>query len=60
MVAGICTRAWARWRGRTYALTPDGVTRTPDEDDGIYVLDVSAELDLTGELTCDWRPGEVW
>jgi aminoglycoside 2'-N-acetyltransferase I len=53
-------RAWTRWRGRTYALAPDGVTRTAEEDESIYVLDVSAELDVTGELTCDWRPGEVW
>jgi aminoglycoside 2'-N-acetyltransferase I len=53
-------RGWTRWRGRTYALTPDGVIRTPEEDDGIYVLAASAALDPTGDLTCDWRPGQVW
>jgi aminoglycoside 2'-N-acetyltransferase I len=53
-------RAWTRWRGRTWALTPDGVIRTQQEDDGIYVLAVSAGLDLTGDLTCDWRGGSAW
>jgi aminoglycoside 2'-N-acetyltransferase I len=42
------------------ALTPTGVVRTQAEDDCIYVLPLSAELDLHGELTCDWRDGDVW
>jgi aminoglycoside 2'-N-acetyltransferase I len=54
------TRPWKRWRGRTWALTPAGVVRTPEEDDGIYVLEVSTPLDLAGDLTCDWREGQVW
>ena len=53
-------RGWHRWTGRTYALTPDGVVRTEEEDDAIFVLPVSAALDLSGELTCDWRDGDVW
>ena len=53
-------RGWKRWRGRTFALTPDGVVRTEEEDDSIYVLPVSAALDLSGDLTCDWREGDVW
>jgi aminoglycoside 2'-N-acetyltransferase I len=54
-------RGWRLWEGPTSALTPSGgVVRTPDDDGGVYVLPVSAALDLTGELTCDWRPGEVW
>ncbi|MGI9184729.1 MAG: GNAT family N-acetyltransferase [Solirubrobacteraceae bacterium] len=53
-------RGWEAWRGTTWALTPAGRVRTQDEDDGIFVLPVSAELDLTGELTCDWRDGDVW
>ena len=51
---------WQQWRGPTFALTPSGVVRTPDADGGIYVLPVSAALDLDGELTCDWRDGDVW
>jgi aminoglycoside 2'-N-acetyltransferase I len=53
-------RGWQRWRGRTFALTPDGVVRTEEEDDGVYVLPVSVPLDLSGELTCDWRDGDLW
>jgi aminoglycoside 2'-N-acetyltransferase I len=52
-------RGWRPWAGRTSALTPDGVVATPDEDNGIYVYPVTA-LDLDGELTCDWRDGDVW
>jgi aminoglycoside 2'-N-acetyltransferase I len=53
-------RGWRQWRGRTYALTPDGIVRTEDEDEGIYVLPGGVPLDLTGDLTCDWREGDVW
>jgi aminoglycoside 2'-N-acetyltransferase I len=53
---------WESWRGPTYAQTPDGRLRTPDEDDGVMVLrtDRAREIDLTSELTCDWRAGDVW
>jgi len=53
-------RGWKQWRGTTSALTPAGIVRTEDEDASIYVLPISAPLDLRGELTCDWRDGEVW
>jgi aminoglycoside 2'-N-acetyltransferase I len=53
-------RGWQRWEGSTSALTPDGIRRTPDEDGFIYVLPGDAPLDLSGELTCDWRDGDVW
>ncbi len=53
-------RGWRRWQGPTSALTPAGVVRTEEEDDGIYVLPMSAELDLHGRLTCDWRDGDAW
>ena len=51
---------WQRWEGTTWALTPDGRVRTADEDGGIFVLPVAAELDLHGELTCDHRDGDAW
>lgn len=54
------SRGWLRWRGATWALTPLGTVRTEEEDDSIYVLPVTAELDLSGELTCDWRDGALW
>lgn len=54
------SRGWVRWQGRTSVLTPTGIVRTPDEDGGVYVLPGAVPLDLTGELTCDWRHGDVW
>ena len=54
------SRGWRRWAGPTAALTPDGIVRTPDEDGSIFVLELSAPLDLAGELVCDWRDGDVW
>jgi aminoglycoside 2'-N-acetyltransferase I len=53
-------RGWQLWGGPTSALTPTGIERTQDDDGGIYVLPVNARLDLSGELTCDWRDGDVW
>jgi aminoglycoside 2'-N-acetyltransferase I len=51
---------WEVWRGPTSALTPTGVARTPDLDGAIFVLQVGEPLDLAGELTCDWRDGDLW
>jgi aminoglycoside 2'-N-acetyltransferase I len=53
-------RGWLVWQGRSCALTPTGIIRTPDDDGGIYVLPCAVPLDLTGELTCDWRDGDLW
>jgi aminoglycoside 2'-N-acetyltransferase I len=53
-------RGWKLWQGPLSALTPTGVQRTPEEDDCVYVLPVSVPLVLSGELTCDWRDGDVW
>jgi aminoglycoside 2'-N-acetyltransferase I len=51
---------WRRWRGPTFALTPGGVRRTEDADGGVYVLDVTGDLDFGAQLTCDWRDGDEW
>lgn len=53
-------RGWLPWRGPTSVLAPIGVTPTPDDDGAVYVLPVSADLDTTDALTCDWRDGDVW
>lgn len=53
-------RGWKQWRGPTSAFTPTGIRRTFDEDGGVYVLPLSIPLDLDGDLTCDWRDGDVW
>ncbi|MEY2553159.1 MAG: aminoglycoside 2-N-acetyltransferase [Ilumatobacteraceae bacterium] len=53
-------RGWVKWLGRASAITPTGVIHTPDEEGFIYVLPCRTTLDLRGELTCDWRDGDVW
>jgi aminoglycoside 2'-N-acetyltransferase I len=54
-------RGWQRWQGPSAALTPEGIRRTPGKDGWIYVLPVTPQhLDLSGEIVCDWRPGELW
>ena len=37
-----------------------GIERTPDDDDSTYVLPLETPLDLSGDLVCDWRDGDVW
>ena len=53
---------WEAWQGPTWAAGPDGPVRTAEEDGSVLVLrtPVTGTLDLTGPLTCDWRPGDVW
>jgi len=53
-------RGWQQWRGPTWALTPYGPRRTAESDGAVYVLPGPVPLDLSGELTCDWRDGDVW
>lgn len=53
-------RGWLPWEGETYALTPDGLVRTPDDDDSLHVLEVAHRLDRGGRIACDWRNGAVW
>jgi aminoglycoside 2'-N-acetyltransferase I len=54
------SRGWQRWEGRLFAITPTGIERTEEEEGYVYVLPVTAAVDLAGELTCDWRDGDVW
>jgi aminoglycoside 2'-N-acetyltransferase I len=53
-------RGWQLWRGPSFALTPKGVERTADDDGAIYVLPLTIPIDLSAELTCDYRDGDVW
>jgi len=58
---GLYTKhGWKQWQGPTSALTPSGIARTAEDDGGVYVLEVGVPLDLSAELTCDWRAGDVW
>ena len=58
------SRGWVPWQGTTSVLRPAGVTRTPEDDRGLFVLPIDLptglELDITAEITCDWRDGDVW
>ena len=53
-------RGWRRWTGPTSALSPRGLVRTREDDGWVYVLPLVVPLDLSGELTCDWREGDAW
>lgn len=53
-------RGWQLWQGPSSALTPTGIRRTANHDGAIYVLPVSVPVDLTAELTCDYRPAALW
>jgi aminoglycoside 2'-N-acetyltransferase I len=54
------SRGWRPWSGSTSVLTPRGIEPTPEWDGAVFVLPGAATLDLDGELTCDWRDGDVW
>ena len=58
------SRGWLPWRGTTSVLAPTGTVRTPDDDDSLFVLPVAVaadvDLDVTGDIACDWRDGDVW
>jgi len=53
---------WRTWRGASMVRSPDGIRPTPEDDGSILVLATpsSPPIDLTGSITCDWRPGDVW
>jgi aminoglycoside 2'-N-acetyltransferase I len=53
-------RGWLRWEGPTSVLTAEGIRRTPEDDSSVFVLPGDLLLDRRGELTCDWRAGDVW
>jgi aminoglycoside 2'-N-acetyltransferase I len=54
------SRGWQLWRGPSSAMTPDGIRPTPGAEASIYVLPVSVPVDMSGELTCDFRPASLW
>jgi aminoglycoside 2'-N-acetyltransferase I len=53
---------WETWQGPTFVAAPQGRVRTAEDDGGVLVLrtPVSAGLDPTTAITCDWRAGDVW
>jgi aminoglycoside 2'-N-acetyltransferase I len=62
-VAGFYERfGWEHWQGPTFVAARDGPVRTAADDDTVMVLrtPTTGDLDLSGPLTCDWRPGDLW
>ena len=53
-------RGWLPWQGESYVLGPGGRVRTAEDDDSLYVLELTRPLDRAGEIACDWRDGAVW
>jgi aminoglycoside 2'-N-acetyltransferase I len=53
---------WERWRGPTFVDALRGRKRTSEDDGGIMILRTSRSpyLDLSGDIVCDWRVGDVW
>jgi aminoglycoside 2'-N-acetyltransferase I len=52
------SRGWQLWRGPVSAMTPEGIRPTPDVM--VYVLPTSVPVDVSAEITCDWRPASLW
>lgn len=57
-------RGWIQWKGPLSVLAPGGITPTPDDDGGVFVLPgdlpPAMTLDPSAGLACDWRNGDVW
>jgi len=53
-------RGWRCWPGTVSVVGPRGIERCPEEDGAVYVLPVTAQLEWSGDLACDWRDGDVW
>lgn len=51
---------WESWRGPLFVRTPAGLEATPGEEVMVLRLQTTPVLDLTTQLSVDWRPGEVW
>lgn len=53
-------RGWRLWQGPCSVLTPTGIVPAHDVRGGIYVLPGRVPLDVSAEITCDWRDGVPW
>jgi aminoglycoside 2'-N-acetyltransferase I len=53
---------WITWRGPTWCREEGHLARTADEDGGVLVLPTrrSPPLDFEGDITVEWRSGDVW
>ena len=53
---------WLTWKGPAFVRTAEGLSRTPDEEGYVLVLQTpsSPPFDLAASISCEWRPGDVW
>jgi aminoglycoside 2'-N-acetyltransferase I len=53
---------WRVWPGPTLVRAPGGDRATPDDDGFVMVLrtPTTPPLDETSQISCEWRPGDVW
>ncbi|MDQ3691726.1 MAG: GNAT family N-acetyltransferase [Chloroflexota bacterium] len=53
---------WLTWQGPSSVRTTSGALMTPDDDGYIMVLRTSSSpaFELTGPISCEWRPADVW
>lgn len=53
---------WQTWQGRAFVRTDTGALRTAEDEGYILVLRTPASppLQLTEDISCEWRPGDVW
>lgn len=50
-----------RWRGPTFVRTPEGRRpAVPDQGAVMVLLPEGSTVDIEGDLTTDWRPGDIW
>lgn len=54
------SRGWQQWTGVASVITPRDLERIPDDENCIFVLPVTARLNVDAGLACDWRDGDVW
>lgn len=54
------SRGWTQWQGATSTMAPGGLTPTASDNGTVFVLPVDIDLDVTADLACDWRDGDVW
>ncbi len=51
---------WRCWQGPTNVEDDGDWFRTPDEDGGVFVLEIARDLDVTLPIAVEQRPGHAW
>ena len=51
---------WVLWEGELLIRQADAIIATPDDVVMVYRLSNSPVLDVEGDLSAEWREGELW